>query len=275
MPEVRYDAAEQWERFGQRDPYFGVFSSERHHREALDRRTLDEFFASGAAHVAQVLEWVRAEAGSDFSAGAVLDHGCGVGRVTIPFAAVAERVVGVDVSPSMLAEARRNCDARGIANVELRGADELWTLRPQQAVQAGEDAHMLLRELERGEIQLAGAQALVDVAGEGEGGLHAALGALGVEVLEALDVEVRELRRDGHQLHQVRARELARDRGEFGGVLGEAGARGRRVRDRLQVERLGGGEDEQHQNNTRGFMIRFGSSAARTARIASTSAGCL
>ena len=43
----------------------------------------------------------------------------------------AERVVGVDVSPSMLAEARRNCDARGARNVELLAADRLGTLAPE------------------------------------------------------------------------------------------------------------------------------------------------
>jgi len=128
---VRYDSDSQWERFGREDPYFGVFSSPAHHRDALDETTLEAFFASGEAHVRDVLEWARAETGPDFSPRAVLDHGCGVGRLSIPFAAVADRVVGVDVSASMLAEARRNCDARDVTNVELQGAGALRDLRPE------------------------------------------------------------------------------------------------------------------------------------------------
>jgi trans-aconitate methyltransferase len=49
----------------------------------------------------------------------------------VPFARVAERVAGVDVSPSMLAEARRNCDARGISNVDFVTADRLAALAPE------------------------------------------------------------------------------------------------------------------------------------------------
>jgi len=128
---VRYDSDAHWERFGRQDPYFGVFSSPAHHRDRLDGTTLDAFFASGEAHVADVLGWVRAETGPDFRPRAVLDHGCGVGRVAIPFAAVAQRVVGVDVSASMLAEARRNCEARGVANVELLDAAALAHLSPE------------------------------------------------------------------------------------------------------------------------------------------------
>ena len=128
---MRYDSDAQWERFGREDPYFGVFSSPAHRREVLDEDARQAFFASGEAHVRQVLAWVRAETRPDFSPQAVLDHGCGVGRVTIPFAAVADRVVGIDVSPSMLAEARRNCEARNITNVELLDASALPQLQPE------------------------------------------------------------------------------------------------------------------------------------------------
>ena len=58
-----------------------------------------------------------------------LDFGCGVGRLLIPLAARCPQVVGVDVSPSMLSEARRNCEAAGAKNVDLvRGDDDLSAL---------------------------------------------------------------------------------------------------------------------------------------------------
>jgi ubiquinone/menaquinone biosynthesis C-methylase UbiE len=47
----------------------------------------------------------------------ILDFGCGVGRTLIPFARHAGEVVGVDVSPTMLAEAARNCST--VPNVQL------------------------------------------------------------------------------------------------------------------------------------------------------------
>jgi len=53
-----------------------------------------------------------------------LDFGCGVGRLLIPLADRCEEVTGVDISPSMLAETRRNCDAAGARNVKLVRADD-------------------------------------------------------------------------------------------------------------------------------------------------------
>ena len=55
----------------------------------------------------------------------ILDFGCGVGRVVIPFAQIAADVVGMDVSPSMLAEARSNCTAGGTTNVTLLRSDDI------------------------------------------------------------------------------------------------------------------------------------------------------
>jgi 2-polyprenyl-3-methyl-5-hydroxy-6-metoxy-1,4-benzoquinol methylase len=46
---------------------------------------------------------------------AVLDVGCGVGRWSLPMAAAGADVTGVDLSPSMVAEASRRAAARGLA----------------------------------------------------------------------------------------------------------------------------------------------------------------
>lgn len=48
-----------------------------------------------------------------------VDFGCGVGRLTIPMARVAEQVTGIDISETMLAEARRNCEASGVRNASF------------------------------------------------------------------------------------------------------------------------------------------------------------
>src|SRR6478672_4876537 len=126
-----YKPGEQWERFGATDPYYGVYSVDEFRTPNLDEAARERFFASGEEHVDRVLGLVRRVVREDFSPASVLDHGCGVGRLVVPFAGRAERVVGVDVSPSMLAEARRNCDARGLDNVELVPAERLASLRPE------------------------------------------------------------------------------------------------------------------------------------------------
>jgi ubiquinone/menaquinone biosynthesis C-methylase UbiE len=126
-----HNPAEQWERFGRADPYYGVYSQDAFRRENLDDAALETFFASGEEHVEQVLARVQRLVAPDFAPETVLDHGCGVGRLVVAFAESAASVVGVDVSPSMLAEARRNCDARGLTNVELVTADQLDALPPR------------------------------------------------------------------------------------------------------------------------------------------------
>ena len=55
--------------------------------------------------------------------GPVLEIGCGTGEVTAALAARAESVLGLDLSPEMLAAARERC--AGAANVELVLADAL------------------------------------------------------------------------------------------------------------------------------------------------------
>jgi SAM-dependent methyltransferase len=87
---------------------------------------LAAFFATGRAHVARVLDVVRTHLDPTFAPRRALDLGCGVGRVVIPLAAECEAVVGVDVSPAMLDEARRNCEGAGATTVELvEGDDDL------------------------------------------------------------------------------------------------------------------------------------------------------
>lgn len=113
------DADRDWEQFGREDPYFGVVVEPRFHREALTPAALEDFFASGRRHVERVFEVVHGAIDPAFTPKRTLDFGCGVGRLLIPLAERSERVVGVDVSESMLREAARNCEERGLANVEL------------------------------------------------------------------------------------------------------------------------------------------------------------
>lgn len=114
-----------WEKWGATDPYFGVLSSEQFRAEKIDRSARDRFFDSGRIHVERVMETIREHFDPRFSPVSVLDFGCGVGRLVIPFAASSVRVTGIDVSPSMLSEAARNCDAANVKNVTLAPSTDI------------------------------------------------------------------------------------------------------------------------------------------------------
>src|SRR6266852_4183437 len=118
-----------WEEWGRRDPYFGVITDPKFRSGKINEDAKREFLASGESHVHSVLSTIRKHIDPGFEPRTVLDFGCGVGRLLIPFAKVAEDVVGLDVSPSMLQEARRNCGEQRLHNVRLlRSDDDLSTL---------------------------------------------------------------------------------------------------------------------------------------------------
>ncbi|HVY81112.1 MAG TPA: class I SAM-dependent methyltransferase [Steroidobacteraceae bacterium] len=119
------DVAGAWERFGRDDPYFGVLNAPRFHAASEPGPIRDEFFASGETHVDALFATIRSELVPGFEPHRALDFGCGVGRVLLPIAHRAHEVLGVDISPSMLAEARRNCGDGGVRNVTLATPDRL------------------------------------------------------------------------------------------------------------------------------------------------------
>jgi SAM-dependent methyltransferase len=88
-----------WQEFGEREPYFAVLTDERFLR---DRINVDEFYATGDADVARLF----ADIGEPFHPKSALDFGCGVGRLTRSLAQRVPVVVGCDAAESMLRLAR-------------------------------------------------------------------------------------------------------------------------------------------------------------------------
>jgi 2-polyprenyl-3-methyl-5-hydroxy-6-metoxy-1,4-benzoquinol methylase len=121
-PDMSTDSA--WEQWGQQDPYFGVITNPKFRRSALNQQALQDFFATSEPHVHHILTAIRAKIDPGFVPRRVLDFGCGVGRLLVPFASVAEEVVGLDVSPSMLREASKVCAERQLRNVRLLLSDD-------------------------------------------------------------------------------------------------------------------------------------------------------
>jgi 2-polyprenyl-3-methyl-5-hydroxy-6-metoxy-1,4-benzoquinol methylase len=119
------DSDMEWEELGRRDPYYGVLSCDKFRMRKLDAGSIHEFFHSGEDHITHLLEIVRRFIDPEFAPGSSLDFGCGVGRCTIPLARVCKVIVGVDVSDSMLKEARNNLLQRSISNVTFIKTDEM------------------------------------------------------------------------------------------------------------------------------------------------------
>lgn len=72
----------------------------------MDEAATEAFFLSGVAEIEGHLKLIR-KTGPTFEPKSALDFGCGVGRLTRALATITGDAVGVDISPGMLAEARR------------------------------------------------------------------------------------------------------------------------------------------------------------------------
>lgn len=106
---------EAWRRWGELDPYYGVLAERKYRTKELAANRA-AFFESGREYVAELLRNLgRLHPGAP--RGIAADFGCGVGRLLIPLSEHFESVIGIDISPGMLNEARQNCAA--LDNVSL------------------------------------------------------------------------------------------------------------------------------------------------------------
>ena len=110
---------DSWRQYGKNDPYFGVFSADRFRGKNLNEATLKEFFDSGETQIDEVLQAARLHVNGGMATDDALDFGCGVGRLVLPLAKRFGGATGVDISSDYRAEAKRNCDRRGIGNVSF------------------------------------------------------------------------------------------------------------------------------------------------------------
>ncbi|HEX6999944.1 MAG TPA: methyltransferase domain-containing protein [Gammaproteobacteria bacterium] len=114
--------AEGWKVLGSTEPYFAVLTDRRFHDADRPGPSREAFFRTGEDDIAKLFERITAEYPS-FAPRRALDFGCGVGRLLLPLARRVPEVVGVDISPAMLAEARRNATEAGLSNVTLLSSD--------------------------------------------------------------------------------------------------------------------------------------------------------
>lgn len=112
------DTDADWEEIGRTNPYYGVLTDPRFKSDNLTEEVLADFFRSGAHGIAHEADWLKGRY-PDFAPKSALDFGCGVGRLTRALASVTGDAFGVDISDSMLAEARRNVPVGAMFSREL------------------------------------------------------------------------------------------------------------------------------------------------------------
>jgi 2-polyprenyl-3-methyl-5-hydroxy-6-metoxy-1,4-benzoquinol methylase len=110
----------EWEKFGKNDPYYGVLTDEKFKTKNLTDANRNLFFATGENYTEVIFSLIEAEIGVKFNPRRSLDFGCGVGRLTIPLAKRSNQIMGVDVSESVLKEAKKNAELFGISNADYR-----------------------------------------------------------------------------------------------------------------------------------------------------------
>jgi 2-polyprenyl-3-methyl-5-hydroxy-6-metoxy-1,4-benzoquinol methylase len=133
MPFLLSNTDDAWECFGAKDPYYGVLTSESFRTSNIGDVERRDFFDSGRRHVLSCLAKIEALVGPVRRGGA-LDFGCGVGRLALPLASDAGFVLvdGVDISVSMLREARANAERMAVENVGLIHSSEFFESSDQR-----------------------------------------------------------------------------------------------------------------------------------------------
>lgn len=113
-----------WQTLGLVDPYWAVLTDDRFRRDQLTQERIAEFYASGQRYVDLLFSIIARQVQADFRPVTALDFGCGVGRIVIPLAQRCQRVVGVDISEAMLAQARQQAHLLSLRNAEFVQSDD-------------------------------------------------------------------------------------------------------------------------------------------------------
>lgn len=114
----------QWDDLGRLDPFWAMTGTHK-----FGTCDLEAFLQTGDSQVAQVMQ-DAGRFGHPRRQEAVLDFGCGVGRLARAFRAHFERYVGLDISHSLIAKAREVHAALPNATFVVNASDTLANLAP-------------------------------------------------------------------------------------------------------------------------------------------------
>jgi len=109
--------ADDWEDLARREPYFPVLTNEGIREGA--------FLETGEADISLLRSAIASILGREVLLTNALDFGCGAGRLTLPLARRATRVVACDIAPTILEHARQNAEEAVLRNVTFIETAEL------------------------------------------------------------------------------------------------------------------------------------------------------
>jgi SAM-dependent methyltransferase len=108
---------QSWSKMGEDWPHFSVLSQTQYLPRNL-AGSLEQFWASGEGEAEITLALLH-RLGFGPAGKTCVEYGCGLGRITMPFAARFAKVHGYDISANHLALARQRATAVGAANVQF------------------------------------------------------------------------------------------------------------------------------------------------------------
>lgn len=113
-----------WERLGEKRPFHSVLTEQQYLPDRFAQSEA-QFWESGRAEAEQLAHYLRGIGLMNCADLTVVEYGCGVGRVTIPLAAIAKEVIGYDVSEPHLKLARQRAAALGRTNIRMVALSDL------------------------------------------------------------------------------------------------------------------------------------------------------
>lgn len=109
--------SQAWNQFGEDAPHWSVLVNDDFLPETIDQN-IDRFYASGIGDVHFCLNSLRRAGIPADRFERVLDFGCGVGRLSLALAQLADHVTAIDVSAGHLKLARERAALNGVDNVD-------------------------------------------------------------------------------------------------------------------------------------------------------------
>jgi SAM-dependent methyltransferase len=113
-----------WESLGDERPFHSVLTEQQYLPDRIGE-TEAQFWESGRAEAEQLAHYLGSIGFASSKDLTVIEYGCGVGRVTVPLAAIANEVIGYDISEPHLKLARQRALALGRTNIRLIALGDL------------------------------------------------------------------------------------------------------------------------------------------------------
>ena len=107
-----------WTGMGEAYPHYSVITEDTYRPENLPQ-SIDRFWESGNIEADTAIHLLRQTGVGDLAAKTCVEFGCGVGRVSVPFARQFAEVHAYDISASHLALARQRAEAARVSNIRF------------------------------------------------------------------------------------------------------------------------------------------------------------